>query len=303
MQYNCLMNSIPNYIEPLYRPPSEADSLIFQITNGCSWNRCTYCDMYTAPQKKFHVKKEDEVFAEIERAAQHAGRVRRIFLADGDAMVLSTRRLLIILERIKQHFPDVQRVSSYCLPSNVSKKSVAELRELKDAGLGLAYVGAESGDDEVLTLIEKGETFSSTVDALQKLKQAGMKTSVMILNGLGGDVYTRQHALNSARLVNETQPNYLATLVVTFPLGMDRFLERFPAEFNLLDQAGLFMEMQQLIEHTDLESTIFRSDHASNYLVLKGVLGRDKQRLLDQLDMAIHSPDEARLRQEWQRGF
>jgi len=297
------MVSLPEYIEPLFRPPSEADSLIFQVTNGCSWNRCAFCEMYTAPQKKFSVKKETEVFAEIERAAQSAPHIRRIFLADGDAMVLSTRRLLSILEQINRHFPDVNRVSAYCLPRNVTNKSVDELKELKAAGLGLAYIGAESGDDQLLHKIQKGETFASTVDALQKLQQAGIKTSVMILNGLGGDLYTQQHALHSARLVNESQPNYLATLVLSFPLGKARFLQHFPNDFHLLDQPGLFREMQQFIEHTDLNSTIFRSDHASNYLVLKGVLGRDKQRLLDKLTLAISAPDELVLRQEWQRGL
>lgn len=218
-------------------------------------------------------------------------------------MVLSTRRLLAILARINRHFPDVNRISVYCLPRNVTNKSIDELKELKDAGLGLAYVGAESGDDQLLQLIQKGETFGSTVDGLQKLQQAGIKTSVMILNGLGGDLYTQQHAVNSARLANESQPNYLATLVLSFPLGKDRFLQHFADDFHLLDQPGLFKEMQQFIEHTELKSTIFRSDHASNYLVLKGVLGRDKQRLLDRLRLAISTPDELALRQEWQRGL
>ena len=297
------MSPFPAYVEPLFRPPSEADSLILQITNGCSWNRCAFCEMYTEPQKKFYVTKETEVFADIERAAPLAGHVRRIFLADGDAMVLSTRRLLAILEKIKQHFPDINRISSYCLPRNVKNKSLGELQDLHAAGLGLAYIGAESGDDQLLQLIQKGETFASTVDALQKLQHAGIKTSVMILNGLGGDLYSQQHALNSARLVNASQPTYLATLVVSFPLGKDRFLKHFPAGFRLLDQSGLFREMQQFIEHTELKSTIFRSDHASNYLVLKGVLGRDKQRLLDTLRLAINTPDELTLRQEWQRSL
>ncbi len=298
-----MMSSFPDYIEPVFRPPSEADSLIFQVTNGCSWNRCAFCEMYTAPQKQFRVKKETEVFAEIEHAAQSASHIRRIFLADGDALVLSTRRLLSILEKINRHFPDINRISTYCLPRNVSNKSVDELKELKAAGLGLAYIGAESGDDQLLQLIQKGETFASTVDVLQKLQKAGIKTSVMILNGLGGNLYTQQHALHSAHLVNESQPNYLATLVLSFPLGQTRFLQHFPSDFHLLDQPGLFKEMQQFIEYTDLNSTIFRSDHASNYLVLKGVLGRDKQRLLEKLKRAINTPDELNLRQEWQRGL
>ena len=297
------MSIYSDYIEPIFRPPSEAGSMILQVTNGCSWNRCAFCEMYTAPQKKFFAKKEAALLADIEQAAESMSHTRRIFLADGDAMVLSTRRLLTILDAINRHFPNINRVSSYCLPRNVANKSVTELQELKAAGLGLAYIGAESGDDQLLQMIDKGETFASTLAALQKLQQAGFKTSVMILNGLGGAAYTRQHAVNSARLVSEAQPNYLATLVVSFPLGKERFLKHFSDGFQMLDQAGLFREMRLFIEHTQLSSSLFRSDHASNYLVLKGVLGRDKQELLDRLDLAITAPDQLSLREEWQRGL
>ncbi len=291
------------YSEPVFRPPSEAYSLILQVTIGCSWNRCAFCEMYTEPQKKFTVKKESDVFAEIEATAAFYPETRRIFLADGDAMALSTRRLLAILEKINQCFPNINRISSYCLPRNLKSKSVAELKELQDAGLRLVYVGAETGDNELLKLIDKGETFDTTVDALQKCHHAGIKTSVMILNGLGGKPYSEQHALNSARLVNETQPNYLATLVVSFPLGNERFLAHFPEDFSMLDQAGLFKEMECLLEHAELKSTIFRSDHASNYLLLKGVLGRDKQSLLEKVRLAQVDPNKVGLRPERQRGL
>ena len=292
-----------DYIEPLFRPPSEANSLILQITNGCSWNKCTFCEMYTAPQKKFSTKNESLVFDEIKMASQAYPNTRRIFLADGDAMVLSTRRLLAILQQIQTHFPTINRISAYCLPRNIKNKSIDELKELHDAGLDLVYVGAESGDDELLKLIDKGETLSSTVNSLQKLQSANIKTSVMILNGLGGNLYTKQHAINSARLVNESQPNYLATLVLSFPLGKERFLQSFPENFQLLDQNGLFNEMAVFIEHTDLQNTIFRSDHASNYLILKGVLGKDKHKLLEKLHVATTTPDKLHLREEWQRGL
>lgn len=291
------------YIEPLFRPPSEASALILQVTNGCSWNHCAFCEMYTAVQKRFSVKKEATLIKELDIAAELYPDTRRIFLADGDAMVLSTRRLLNILDRIDERFPQINRIASYCLPRNVKSKTLEELKELQDAGLRLVYVGAETGDDELLRRIDKGETFDSTVDALHKISSAGIKTSVMILNGLGGTLYTKQHAFNSARLVNETQPNYLATLVVSFPVGKDRFLKCFPAQFELLDQMGLFHEMEQFIGYTELESSLFRSDHASNYLILKGVLGRDKQTLLEKLRMAQDTPDKVKLRPEWQRGL
>jgi radical SAM superfamily enzyme YgiQ (UPF0313 family) len=289
------------YIEPVYRPPSEADSLILPVTNGCSWNHCTFCEMYTAPQKKFVARPEDAVLDEIRRCGELMGReVRRVFLADGDALVLPTRRLLGVLAAIRQHLPAVRRVSSYCLPRNLRRKSVAELKELADAGLSMTYVGAESGDDLVLEKVNKGETFETTVDALNKLAEAGIRRSVMILNGLGGPALSRQHAEHSARLANATQPEYLATLVVSFPLGEARFRAGFPG-WEPLSQHQLFEEMETFLSALDLKRTIFRSDHASNWLVLKGTLGADKERLLGEVRTALAG--EARLRPAWARGL
>lgn len=290
-----------DYIEPVFRPPSEAHSLILPVTNGCSWNKCTFCDMYTAPQKKFRARDEDQVLEEVRQCGERM-LVQRVFLADGDAMVLPTHRLLRILEAIREHMPEVHRVTSYCLPRNLRRKSVEELRQLREAGLKMLYVGAESGDDEVLRRVNKGETFESTAEALLKAREAGLKTSVMILNGLGGRSLSEQHAANSARLMNLTQPDYLSTLVVSFPNGLERYREQFP-DFQPLNQHELFVEMEQFLAPLELEETVFRSDHASNYLVLKGVLGRDKQRLLAQVREAIAQPEQAALRPEWMRGL
>jgi radical SAM superfamily enzyme YgiQ (UPF0313 family) len=292
-----------DYIKPLYRPPSEAHSLILQVTNGCSWNRCTFCEMYTQPQKKFRPKPQTEIEQELAALAASGAPVRRIFLADGDAMTLSFRRLKLIMEAINRHLPNVQRVASYCLPRNIRKKSIDELAALRDMGLKLYYVGCESGDDLVLDRVQKGETFDSSLAALLKIKSAGAKSSVMILNGMGGVRYSEQHAINSARLMNAAQPEYLSTLVVSFPLGVERYQEGFRGEFEPLDQPGLFQEMRWLLENLELKSTIFRSDHASNYLVLKGTLGKDRQKLLDLIRTAIERPDAAALRQEWERGL
>ncbi|HEB28301.1 MAG TPA: radical SAM protein [Porticoccus sp.] len=292
-----------NYIEPVFRPPSEARSLILQVTNGCSWNNCTFCEMYTAPQKKFSVKKAEQITQELQQVVASGVPVRRVFLADGDAMTLSFRRLKEVLLLIRQYLPDVQRVSSYCLPRNLKNKSVAELAELEQLGLKLMYVGCESGDDLVLKKVSKGESYQSSLVALQKIKQAGIKSSVMILNGLGGQLYSEQHAINSALLMNETQPEYLSTLVVSFPTGVTRFQEGFGGDFQPLQQLDLFKEMEILLKTLTLEKTVFRSDHASNYLVLKGTLSRDKERLLSQVHTAIHDPDRIHLRQEWQRGL
>ena len=291
------------YIEPVFRPPSEGRSLILQVTNGCSWNKCTFCEMYTQPQKKFRVKPAEELEQELIKLKPYAAQVRRVFLADGDAMTLSFRRLESILDLVHQYFPNVQRISSYCLPRNLKNKSVEQLARLREMGLSLMYVGCESGDDEVLGYVQKGETFASSLEALEKIRQAGMKSSVMILNGLGGDRFWEQHAVNSARLMNAAQPDYLSTLVVSFPLGVERFAEGFAGQYQEPSQQRLFEELELLLKTLELEKTLFRSDHASNYLVLKGVLGKDKDTLLAQVRAAIHTPDKVVLRQEWQRGL
>ncbi|TVT71818.1 MAG: radical SAM protein [Denitromonas halophila] len=299
-----MTETIPiRYVEPVFRPPSEAQSLILPVTDGCSWNQCTFCEMYTAPQKAFRARGEDEVIDGIRRvAALYGDQVRRVFLADGDALVLPTRRLLAILEAIRTYLPAVRRISSYCLPRNLRKKSVADMQALAAAGLRMVYVGAESGDDTVLARVNKGETFDTTREALDKLGEAGITRSVMILNGLGGPVFSAQHAEASARLANVTQPEYLATLVVSFPTGEARFRAGFP-EWEPLDLNGLLQEMEALLSQLDLKRTVFRSDHASNWLVLKGTLGADKARLLAQVRGALEAPAQAGLRPAWARGL
>lgn len=296
-------NAFPiRYIEPVFRPPSEARSLILPVTNGCSWNQCTFCDMYTAPQKKFRPRTQDEIEADLCRVAERGIPVRRIFMADGDALALSTRRLMAVLSAIQMHLPDVQRVSAYCLPRNVRNKSVDELKELRDAGLRMVYVGCESGDDEVLRRVNKGETYISSRDALCKLGEADITRSVMILNGLGGTELSTQHAIHSAQLMNDTQPEFLSTLVVSFPMGMERFKANFP-NYELPDTVGLMQELGLMLAQLNLHETVFRSDHASNYLVLKGTLGRDKEALLAQIHAAVAHPERANLRAEWMRGL
>lgn len=291
------------YVEPVFRPPSEAESLILPVTDGCSWNECTFCEMYTAPQKKFRAREEAEILESIRLCGERLGdQVRRVFLADGDALVLPTRRLLSILEAIRTYLPAVRRISSYCLPRNLRKKSQTEVDELAAAGLSMVYVGAESGDDQVLAAVNKGESFESTCAALDKFAVAGITRSVMILNGLGGKRYSRQHAENSARLANATQPEYLATLVVSFPQGEQRFRAGFP-EWEPLNQHELFVEMEQFLSALELKRTVFRSDHASNWLILKGTLGAEKERLLAQVRQAIASPQAAGLRPNWARGL
>lgn len=290
-----------NYDEPLFRPPSEAYSLIIQVTLGCSYNNCAFCEMYTS--KQFKARKEEDVFKDIEAFLPYKDQVRKVFLADGDPMVLSTERLLRILHKLKTIFPKLQRISTYATPTNIIRKSAQELHELKNAGLDLLYVGIESGDDEVLNAIQKGETFSSIVLGLNKAKQAEINSSVMIINGIGGKLFTKQHAINSAKVLNETQPKYASTLVLTTYKGLEHFKSRFLGNFQQLFLPELFDEMKIFMNHLELNETIFRSDHASNHLVLKGVLGKDKEQFLKQIELAIQHPEIANLRNQYQRGF
>ncbi|MEN8119848.1 MAG: radical SAM protein [Bacteroidota bacterium] len=289
------------YDYPLFRPPSEANSLILQITSGCSWNKCAFCEMYS--EKSFKIKDFEQIKKEIAGFKPVADKINKIFLADGDAMVLKTEKLLKILDEINKTFPKVRRVSAYAKPKDLKSKSIEDLKKLKDSGLSLVYVGLESGDSELLDIINKGESYESSREGLIKSREAGIKSSVMILNGLGGLNYWEQHALNSARLINEIQPEYLSTLVLSFPFGVDHYKKRFQAEFIEMNTLQLLKELYLFLENTNLQTTVFRSDHASNYLVLKGVLSKDKNILLDKLRFTIQNPDKAVLREEWQRGL
>ncbi len=273
------------YDEPLFRPPSEARSLIFQITLGCSWNKCSFCEMYTS--KSFKPRSQEEIFTEIESFSPYAETIQKIFLGDGDPLVLSNKRLIPILKKINATFPKVRRISTYASPMNLLRKTEQELIELRENGLSLLYVGIESGDNDVLTAIQKGETTETTIEGLNKSKNAGMDSSVMIINGVGGKEFSKNHAIHSAKVLNATQPKFASTLVLTAHKGMEHFQKRYLGEFEELTTIELFEELKLFISHLELENTIFRSDHASNSLVLKGNLGRDKDRMLTKVEEAI----------------
>lgn len=287
------------YNQPLFRPPSEAKSLILQVTLGCSNNECAFCEMYKT--KKFTVRSFTEIKEEIDKVSKLNLPVQKVFLADGDAFVLSSKRLLEICNAVNCKLPTVRRISAYALPSNINKKSIEELKALKKAGLTMLYIGIESGDDEVLNLVSKGETYESSKKAMLKLKEAGIKASVMVLTGLGGKKYSNQHAVRSAELLNEIQPEFASTLVLSFHYGIDKYKEAFKGEYVEMTTNELLEELQLFMENLELQETIFRSDHASNYLVLKGRLGKDKQQFLNQIDEALTT--QSNLRPEWMRGL
>lgn len=289
------------YDEPLYRPPSEGKSLIIQVTLGCSYNQCSFCEMYTS--KRFKPRSQEAIFKDIEAFLPYKEDVRKVFLADGDPLVLSNKRLIPILEKLKTTFPKLSRISTYATPSNIRKKTDQELKELQQAGLTLLYVGIESGDDKVLKWIQKGESFSTIVEGVNKASKANINSSVMIINGAGGRVLTKQHAINSAKVLNEIQPKYASTLVLTLHKGIEHFKNRYLGDFQELTLPELFEEMHLFMENLELNETIFRSDHASNFLVLKGVLGKDKEQFLNKINAAIHHPEVAQLRNQYLRGF
>ena len=301
------------YSEPVFRPPAEWRSLILQVTIGCSWNQCTFCEMYQ--DKTFQAKPMEDIIDELDRIVQAGGapHVRDVFLADGDAMTLPTGMLENILEAIQERFPKVRRVSSYCLPRNIRGKSVEALSKLNSKGLSLVYVGCESGDDTVLDAVQKGETYKTSLEALKKLQEAGIKRSVMILLGLGGKIYSTNHAINSAALCSEAKPEFLSVLTTSFPRGKGRvkdgFLRCDNSTFQELNARESLEEMKIFIDELTIPrdaKTIFRSDHASNYFVLKGRLGRDKEKLLNELQSVLDAPPEddgINLRPEWARGL
>lgn len=257
--------------------------------------------MYTS--KKFGVKPLEIVMAEIDTAAKYFPNTRRIFLADGNAMVLPVDKLLVILNYLNEVFPKITRISAYAIPKDLVNKSVEYLIKLQNAGLKLIYTGIESGDDALLELVNKGETGESTIQSMIKAKEAGIKISVMIINGLGGKKYSSQHAENSAKVINVIQPEFLSTLVLSFPFGVDHFKSKFKGDFLEMNILDLLAEQKVFLQNLDLTETVFRSDHASNYLVLKGILNRDKKGMIRNLEAAIEAPGLAGLRQEWQRGL
>lgn len=273
------------YDEPLFRPPAEARSAIIQATIGCSWNQCAFCEMYAS--KKFKVKGFDKVKADIKTLADIYKGVRKVFLADGNAFVLSANKLLPILNEINKQFGKIQRVSSYALPKDILVKSEGELKELRELGLKLLYIGIETGDDELLKLIRKGETFNSTIDGILKAHEAGIDTSIMIINGLGGKVYSEKHALKSAEIINKVNPKFLSTLTLSLPYGAEHFQNRFEGNYKQQTIVELFRELKIFIGNLEVENVIYRSNHVSNNLPLQGTLSKDKDELINMLGVAI----------------
>lgn len=262
----------------VYRPPSEAYSLIIQLTIGCAHNHCTFCSMYKG--KKFRIRPLEEVIADLEECRRHYGAVRRIFLADGDALIVKTPDLLYILDKIKEIFPEVERVTMYAAPRDILNKSPEDLQTLHRAGLDMVYVGAESGDDQVLTDIKKGVTAAQIIEAGQKVRAAGIRVSMTLISGLGGRKRLKEHAIASAQLISAIKPEYVGFLTLMVEPGTELYDQVERGEFDLITPPEVLEEMKLFLTHVDSEGTVFRANHASNYVNLAGDLNMDKPMLL-----------------------
>ena len=287
------------YEEPLFRPPSEASSYILQATIGCSHNLCTYCDMYR--QKVFRVRDIGEVLDDISAASRFHPETTKVFVADGDALVLDTEYWLTLLEGLRRAFPRLRRVSCYATAQNLLQKTDGDLKELQNGGLDLLYIGPESGDAKTLRRIVKGATFEDHEEAARKSRAAGMKLSTIFLLGAGGVDRSEEHARESARLVTAMDPRYLSALTLTVIPGtpQDRMVRK--GSFQLPPVHRLLQELRILVAESDPSGAIFRTNHASNYLPIEGRLPRDRDRILQRIDAALNG--EIPLRPEYWRGL
>lgn len=267
----------------VYRPPSEARSLIVQLTIGCAHNHCTFCTMYK--DKIFRIRTVKEILRDFEEAAaQYADRVRRIFLADGDALVMKTEELMEILAFAVKKFPFLERISSYVTPGDILRKSEKELRQLREAGLELIYMGAESGCEQVLKEVCKGVSREEIIAAGKKLKVCGIEASVTLISGLGGRKLLKEHAVDSASLISAINPKYVGFLTLMLDEAAPIMEKIKNGSMELLSPQEVLEEMRIFLQNVHSEGTIFRSNHASNYIALKGTLDRDIPLMLGQLE-------------------
>jgi coproporphyrinogen III oxidase-like Fe-S oxidoreductase len=268
------------YDSPLYRPPSEANSMIFQVTLGCSFNKCSFCNMYRT--KEYIERPWDEIKTEIELAAKAYPETQRVFLADGDALNLATDKLIQILEYIHVKFTNLKRVSCYAMPKNILQKKDDDLDNLRAAGLGMLYVGIETGNDVLLKKVTKGATSRGIIQSCQKARRHGYTLSCMIILGLGGKTHTNEHIRDTAGVVSEIAPNYLGALTLYLEDEIyNEFMTKFDEPFTPLDDIAVVEELERLISDMNpLTPVIFRANHASNVYSVGGTIPNDKEKLL-----------------------
>lgn len=272
------------YYGDVFRPPSEAGSFILQATLGCSYNKCRFCGMYK--RKQFHIRSLEEILADIKEVGAIYPSLDRVFLADGDALALPSDQMLSVLKTLWQTFPRLERISSYATVQNLLRKNEKDLKMIREAGLQLLYVGIESGNNEVLAWMNKGTTMESSIRALNRASEAGFGLSLTFIGGLGGRRLSRVHALDSAAVVNATKPEYVSFLTL---YGAEETMadELRSGEFEQLNPDEVLGELRLFIKAVDAAGTVFRSNHASNYVSVKGTFNKDRDAMLGQIDSAL----------------
>ncbi len=285
----------------IFRPPSEAESLILQVTVGCSYNRCTFCGAYR--EKIFRIKSFEEVKEDIDEASRFGGSIRRVFLADGDALAIPQKDLLRILEYMKSKFPYLERVGIYANANDILKRDGDELKALKDLGLGIIYMGLESGNQEVLRRVKKNATIGRMVQAARRVKESEILLSVTVILGLGGVEYSLIHAKDTGIVLSEMDPDYVGALSLMVIPGTPIAKEIEEGKFLLPDPFGLIKELEVMVEHLEVTSCFFASNHASNYLPLRVRLPEGKDEALRRIREVLRRRDPALLRPEFLRAL
>lgn len=290
-----------NYDAPLYRPPSEAKSLIFQVTLGCSFNECSFCDMYRS--KQYSERPWDEIKLEIDMMAKQLPDTSRVFLADGDALNLDADYMVKIVKYIFEKFPRLERISCYAMPMNILKKTPEELKKMYDAGLTMFYLGIESGSDIVLKKVTKGATSKTIIKSVIKAKEAGYTMSCMVILGLGGKKYSKDHIQGTAKVISACSPQYVGALTLYLENGIkEEFLQKYNGEFVQLNDDEALNELEELLSNIQTrDEIIFRANHGSNAYTIKGTFPQDKQKMLDQLKWMKEHPEV--VRPQGLRGF
>jgi radical SAM superfamily enzyme YgiQ (UPF0313 family) len=288
-----------HYEGNIIRPPSEANSILLQVTVGCSRNKCTFCGAYQG--ERFKIKSDETIMADIEFAAQNCRRQRRLFLCDGDALIVPQKRLLNLLQAIQAKLPWVTRVGAYANAKSLSMKREDELRVLNQSGLGILYMGVETGDDATLKVINKGATSQTLIEMGRKAKLAGFKLSVTVLLGIAGRERSQLHAKETGRVLSAMDPDYIGALSLMLIPGTPLYNDYHAGKFPLLDAHEMLTELRTMFAHTQLSRGLFHANHASNYLPIKARLPRDQAVVLDLIDRALAG--EVDLKPEWLRAL
>ena len=288
-----------HYEGMIIRPPSEANSILLQVTVGCSHNKCTFCGTYNG--ERFKIKSDEIIDEDIRFAQQYCQRQRRLFLCDGDALIIPQKRLKNILTKIKTQLPWVTRVGIYANTKSIKMKTIEELVELNQLGLGIAYMGLETGDDVTLKAVKKGATAEKMIAMGQKIRQAGIKLSITVLLGLAGRERSLIHARETGRVLSAIDPEYVGALSLMLIPGTPLYADHENGTFSLIEPDEMLQELREMIAHTQLSRGLFHANHASNYLPIKARLPKDKQRTIDMIDAALAG--NVALKPEWMRAL